>query len=46
MGDLTEAEVRKMKVVELKSALNKRNLPAAGTKATLVDRLLDFLTVS
>lgn len=40
---LTEAEVRKMTVLELRAALQQRGQSTSGLKATLLERLLDTL---
>ena len=42
-GALTAAEVEKMKVTELKAALDERGLATDGLKAVLKERLLDAL---
>lgn len=45
MSELTEADVRKLKVAELKSELSARDLATNGNKAVLVNRLLEHLEV-
>ena len=45
MSDLNEADVRKLKVAELKAELSARGLATNGNKAILVSRLIDELQV-
>jgi hypothetical protein len=45
MSDLTEADVKKLKVAELKSELSARDLATNGNKAVLVSRLIEHLQV-
>ena len=46
MSELTEADIKKLKVVELKSELTSRGLATNGNKAVLVARLIEFIEVS
>eukprot|EP00116_Pleurobrachia_bachei_P001800 sb/3462062/ len=46
MSDLTEADIKKLKVVELKSELTSRGLATNGNKAALVARLIEFVEES
>lgn len=43
---LTEADIRKLKVAELKTELSSRDLPQTGKKDELVQRLLDHMNAS
>lgn len=43
MSDLAEADVRKMKVAELKAELSSRDLSTIGNKPVLTSRLIDHL---
>ena len=45
MSDLTEADVKKLKVAELKSELSERGLATNGNKAVLVARLIEHIQV-
>ncbi|TPX68258.1 hypothetical protein SpCBS45565_g03233 [Spizellomyces sp. 'palustris'] len=46
MGTLTEAAVKKLKIVELKAELTKLGLPTTGKKDELVTRLLERVNIS
>ena len=45
MSDLTEADIKKLKVAELKSELAARNLSTNGNKAVLIVRLVEHIEV-
>ena len=46
MPDLTEADIKKLKVAELKSELSERDLSTNGNKAVLIARLVEHIEVN